>query len=286
MGALTDLANRITSPTSAVLAATKADTPIATNAAKKTRKGVMAALKRTTASNGVTVSAGVEPAAAVPAHAAALIEDGLPASLVKPPETPEEAAARRARLRDTVGPDRKLKAPSECKPTGAALPSSPEQEERERLKRRGADARRKAQKSGVTKAMPLTGKAALAAINTATASDDATEANVKTKANSKSKSKGKAKAAARKPVTGKTSSRGRYDYAAAEAAAKAGKLPPVPDFSANTHRYYRGTLDQAVALAKAGDVAGLKKLKLGTSTSPRAIDKYRTLAIIAIQAKK
>lgn len=74
--------------------------------------------------------------------------------------------------------------------------------------------------------------------------------------------------------------------AQAEADAAAGKLPTPPDFSANTHKPFRKKLDEVVALVKAGDVAGLKALEIKAySTSPKAIARYRDLAVAALEAK-
>lgn len=73
--------------------------------------------------------------------------------------------------------------------------------------------------------------------------------------------------------------------AAILAAAQAGTLPPVPDFSAATHARFRGKLDQVVAMVKARDVAGLKGFTVNPiSTSPKAIARYRDLAIVALEA--
>lgn len=79
--------------------------------------------------------------------------------------------------------------------------------------------------------------------------------------------------------------RARYDWVEAEIKAKAGKLPIVPDFSANTHRYYRPKLAEVVKMAKAGDVKGLRAFKInGESTSPTAIKRYVKFALVAIAA--
>lgn len=70
----------------------------------------------------------------------------------------------------------------------------------------------------------------------------------------------------------------------AENAAK-GILPPVPDFSAETHRRYRAKLAEIVALVEAGDVAALKAFPINPySSSPKAMARYRDLAIVAIEA--
>lgn len=69
-------------------------------------------------------------------------------------------------------------------------------------------------------------------------------------------------------------------------AAKAGKMPTPPDFSAETHARFRKKLGEIVALAKAGDIKGLKAVEINPiSSSPKAMDRYRNLAVIALQAK-
>lgn len=69
-------------------------------------------------------------------------------------------------------------------------------------------------------------------------------------------------------------------------AAQRGELPAAPDFSAETHKRFRGKLAQLVALVEAGDVAGLKALEIKAySSSPKAMARYRDLAVIAIEAR-
>jgi hypothetical protein len=74
--------------------------------------------------------------------------------------------------------------------------------------------------------------------------------------------------------------------AAIEAAAQAGKLPPPPDLTAMTHKRWRGNLDDLVQLVKEKNVKALKRyvVKPGGS-SHRAVDRYRRLSIIALEAK-
>lgn len=65
-----------------------------------------------------------------------------------------------------------------------------------------------------------------------------------------------------------------------------GILPPAPDFSAETHRRFRGKLAEIVALAEAGDVAALKAFSINPySSSPKALDRYRNLAVAALEAR-
>ena len=72
---------------------------------------------------------------------------------------------------------------------------------------------------------------------------------------------------------------------AAEAAAR-GKMPPAPDFTADTHKPYRAKLATLVALAKAKDAAGLDAVVINpTSSSPKALARYRDLCLTALRAK-
>lgn len=74
--------------------------------------------------------------------------------------------------------------------------------------------------------------------------------------------------------------------AAAEVAAQAGVTPSAPDFSANTHKPFRKKLEALIALADAGDIEGLRAFPINpVSSSPKAMDKYRRLAIIALEAR-
>jgi len=74
--------------------------------------------------------------------------------------------------------------------------------------------------------------------------------------------------------------------AAVLAAAQAGKLPPPPDFSAPTHARYRNTAELLVDMVKAGDIKGLKAMVIPLySSSPKALAKYRDLAVIALEAE-
>lgn len=69
-------------------------------------------------------------------------------------------------------------------------------------------------------------------------------------------------------------------------AAQRGELPAVPDFSAATHKPHRKKLEAVVAMVKAGDIEGLKAFEIkAVSTSPRAIARYRDLAVIALEAR-
>jgi hypothetical protein len=69
--------------------------------------------------------------------------------------------------------------------------------------------------------------------------------------------------------------------------AQAGALPAAPDFSKPTHARFRPKLEKLVVLAEAGDVEGLKAIEINpVSTSPKALARYRDLAIIAIEARR
>jgi hypothetical protein len=74
-------------------------------------------------------------------------------------------------------------------------------------------------------------------------------------------------------------------FAAIREAAERGELPPVPDFSADLHKRNRGRLAQLVAMAEAGDVAGLEAFPIKPNcTSPKAMDRYRNLCVVALKA--
>jgi hypothetical protein len=71
-----------------------------------------------------------------------------------------------------------------------------------------------------------------------------------------------------------------------EADARAGTLPPAPDFSAETHKRFRNKLAAVVDLANAADLKGLRAFEINpVSSSPKAIARYRDLCIIALEAQ-
>lgn len=73
---------------------------------------------------------------------------------------------------------------------------------------------------------------------------------------------------------------------AAQQEAERGELPSPPDFTAPTHARFRTRLAELVEMANAGDVDGLRAASIPTySTSPRAMARYRDLAIIAHEAR-
>jgi hypothetical protein len=68
--------------------------------------------------------------------------------------------------------------------------------------------------------------------------------------------------------------------------AQTGALPQPPDFSKPTHARFRTKLAQIVALAEAGDIAGLQDFEINpVSSSPKAMARYRDLCVIAITAR-
>ena len=65
-----------------------------------------------------------------------------------------------------------------------------------------------------------------------------------------------------------------------------GKVPPPPDFSAETHKRYRPKLADVAALAAAGNRAALEAWTIkASSSSPKAILRYRDLCLIALAKK-
>lgn len=72
-----------------------------------------------------------------------------------------------------------------------------------------------------------------------------------------------------------------------EADARAGKLPEPPDFSAETHKRFRSKLAAVVALARAGDLNGLRAFQINpVSSSPKAIARYRDLCVMSLEASR
>jgi len=69
--------------------------------------------------------------------------------------------------------------------------------------------------------------------------------------------------------------------------AQSGALPQAPDFSKPTHARFRAKLAQIVALAEAGDITGLQAFEINpVSSSPKAMARYRDLAVLAIEARE
>ena len=68
--------------------------------------------------------------------------------------------------------------------------------------------------------------------------------------------------------------------------AQTGAIPDAPDFSKPTHTRFRARLAQIVAMAEAGDIAGLQAFEINpVSSSPKAMARYRDLCVIAITAR-
>jgi hypothetical protein len=69
-------------------------------------------------------------------------------------------------------------------------------------------------------------------------------------------------------------------------AAQRGDLPAAPDFSAETHKRFRAKLAEVVAAAEAGNLEALRAFDIKPiSSSPKAIAKYRDLAVIALETR-
>ena len=72
-----------------------------------------------------------------------------------------------------------------------------------------------------------------------------------------------------------------------EAKARQGELPPPPDFSAPTHARFRAKLAALVELAGQADATGLRAIPINpVSSSPKALARYRDLAVLAIEARE
>lgn len=72
-----------------------------------------------------------------------------------------------------------------------------------------------------------------------------------------------------------------------EAKARQGELPPPPDFSAPTHARFRAKLAALVDLAGKADATGLRAIPINpVSSSPKALARYRDLAVLAIEARE
>jgi hypothetical protein len=72
-----------------------------------------------------------------------------------------------------------------------------------------------------------------------------------------------------------------------EAKARQGELPTPPDFSAPTHARFRAKLAALVELAGKADATGLRAVPINpVSSSPKALARYRDLAVLAIEARE
>lgn len=92
--------------------------------------------------------------------------------------------------------------------------------------------------------------------------------------------------AATEPAAASSARRRRRD-ADIEAKARQGELPPPPDFSAPTHARFRAKLAALVELAGKADANGLRAFPINpVSSSPKALVRYRDLAVLAIEARE
>lgn len=88
------------------------------------------------------------------------------------------------------------------------------------------------------------------------------------------------------PAAAPSAPRRRRD-ADIEAKARQGELPPPPDFSAPTHARFRAKLAALVELAGKADATGLRGIAINpVSSSPKALARYRDLAVLAIEARE
>ncbi|MCA3447748.1 MAG: hypothetical protein INF93_13690 [Rhodobacter sp.] len=72
-----------------------------------------------------------------------------------------------------------------------------------------------------------------------------------------------------------------------EAKARQGELPPPPGFSAPTHARFRARLAALAELAGKADATGLRAMPINpVSSSPKALARYRDLAVLAIEARE
>lgn len=72
-----------------------------------------------------------------------------------------------------------------------------------------------------------------------------------------------------------------------EAKARQGELPPPPDFSAPTHARFRAKLAALVEMAGRADAPGLRAVAINpVSSSPKALARYRDLAVLTIEARE
>lgn len=88
------------------------------------------------------------------------------------------------------------------------------------------------------------------------------------------------------PAAAPSAPRRRRD-AEIEAKARQGELPPPPDFSAPTHARFRAKLAALVEMAGQADATGLRAIAINpVSSSPKALARYRDLAVLAIEARE
>lgn len=228
------------------------------------------------AGNGVTL-AGPEPTPAPEAGKAAKVDDDdIPAQFKRPPMTPAQKAELQAKTKAELN-----------KVPAVRSPASPPAKSATAQNSTAPSSAKSAQSTPVT-TTPAKG--------TKPAADNSSKepASMSTKA-SKNKARTAVKAKSTKPA--KAGERSRYDWNGAEEAAAKGTLPKRPDFSADTHERFRPLLKEvADAVAKAAEAKGaarsaaidaLKKIKVNpVSSSPKAVDRYRKIALKALAAQK
>ncbi len=91
---------------------------------------------------------------------------------------------------------------------------------------------------------------------------------------------------AAEPAPAPSAPRRRRD-ADIEAKARQGELPPPPDFSASTHARFRVKPAALVELAGKADATGLRAVSINpVSSSPKALARYRDLAMLTIEARE
>lgn len=91
---------------------------------------------------------------------------------------------------------------------------------------------------------------------------------------------------AAEPAPAPSAPRRRRD-ADIEAKARQGELPPPPDFSAPTHARFRVKLAALVEMAGKADANGFRAIAINpVSSSPKALARYRDLAVLAIEARE
>lgn len=71
-----------------------------------------------------------------------------------------------------------------------------------------------------------------------------------------------------------------------EADAAAGKLPTPPNCALESNKQHRPKLALLDGMIAAGDIAGLRAVEIKlVSSTPKALDRYRNLAIVALEAR-
>ena len=146
-------------------------------------------------------------------------------------------------------------------------------------------ARRKMKDGDVHEVQPDGGKFVIVASPTKTRANELKAIRAAARAKARAKTKA-ARNGHAKPGRAPAGERAMGQRAQIVADAEAGKLPPVPNFSAETHRPFRKRLDELVALVKAKDIKGLQAVEIKPyQTSRKAMFRYRNLAVTALKAQ-